>query len=146
MDGAIDPGRSKLGVALGDRDLRFSAILPASRVGDLIGALRTGDFRSLAPFRREGTPPEGGLDGGLYLGNGTGSDVMGELLAEAGLSWVSVEERDSTLLARRVYYRLHPPSGWRRLVPRSLLVPPRDLDDLAAWVLLLRGRGEAFPL
>ncbi|EFQ22853.1 conserved hypothetical protein [Aminomonas paucivorans DSM 12260] len=144
MDGALDPGRSKMGFALGERELVFSAVLPADRDDLLTEALRTGDFRPLAPYAREGAPPvlEGGWDGSLFVGDGTGSRELKAALEGAGFSCRLVEERDSTLLARAVYFRLHPPRGWRRLLPLSLLTPPRPVDDLAAWVLLLRGRGE----
>ena len=37
--------------------------------------------------------------------------------------------------ARRRYFDDHPPRGWRRLVPRSLLLPPEAYDDYAAVLL-----------
>jgi hypothetical protein len=49
-----------------------------------------------------------------------------------------VNERDSTLEARDLYWKEVPPRGWRRLVPLSLQVPPEPIDDFAAVVLARR--------
>ena len=52
-----------------------------------------------------------------------------------------VEERGSTLEARRRYFADHPPRGWRRLVPLSLQVPPQEYDDYVAVLLIERAAG-----
>jgi hypothetical protein len=44
----------------------------------------------------------------------------------------------TTLEARNLYWRLHPQKGVWRLLPRSLLTPPRPVDDLAAWIIMRR--------
>ena len=46
-----------------------------------------------------------------------------------------VDEYRTTDAAREEYWRIHPPAGWRRLVPRGMLVPPEPVDDLAALIL-----------
>jgi hypothetical protein len=45
------------------------------------------------------------------------------------------EEAETTLVARRRYFRDHPPRGWRRLLPLSLQVPPEPYDDYAAAII-----------
>jgi hypothetical protein len=64
-----------------------------------------------------------------------------------------LNEHGTTLAARRRYWELFPPRGWRRLLPEGLRLPPRDWDDVAAQLLLERWlgrrldrRGEAGPI
>ena len=49
-----------------------------------------------------------------------------------------VDERATTLLARRRYFDANPPRGWKRLVPRGMLLPPRPIDDFAAVLIAER--------
>ncbi|MBR0203998.1 MAG: hypothetical protein IJQ56_06520, partial [Synergistaceae bacterium] len=49
-----------------------------------------------------------------------------------------VNEKNTTLEARELYWRLHEPSFLMRLIPKNLRVPDRILDDLAAWAIGLR--------
>jgi RNase H-fold protein (predicted Holliday junction resolvase) len=72
----------------------------------------------------------------VVLGNGTGSQQWRTKLIELGLAVAMVDERGSTLAARARYWQLWPPRGWQRLLPAGLRLPPRDLDDLAAQLLL----------
>jgi len=74
------------------------------------------------------------------VGNRTGSaEVLAELTRIVpGLAVVLVEEAGTTLEARRLYFADHPPRGWRRLVPRSMQLPPEPYDDYAAIALARR--------
>jgi len=76
----------------------------------------------------------------LLIGTGTGSRaLLARLQAQfPNLRWERVEERDTTLQARRLYFHFHPPRGWRRLLPKGLLVPPEPYDDYVALLLILR--------
>ena len=47
-------------------------------------------------------------------------------------------EAGTTLAARQRYWQLEPPRGWRRLLPEGLRLPPRDIDDVVAQLLLER--------
>jgi hypothetical protein len=49
-----------------------------------------------------------------------------------------VDERNTSLQARRRYYEDHPPRGILRLVPRGLLVPKEPLDGYAALLIIER--------
>ena len=141
----VDPGREKFGWVLSKEDgtLLLGGIAPISALPVFLDALRTRRWESLEPWHTEGcaenVPNEAVRV--LFLGNGTGSEKMEKLLSEGAFSLRVVEERYSTLDARRLYWELHPPRGMRRLLPLSLQVPPRPLDDLAAWSTLLAALG-----
>ena len=46
-----------------------------------------------------------------------------------------IDEHGSTEEARSRYWQAIPPTGWRRFLPRGLLVPPCAVDDFAAIIL-----------
>jgi RNase H-fold protein (predicted Holliday junction resolvase) len=52
-----------------------------------------------------------------------------------------VDERNSTLEARDRYWQMYPPQGLSKLIPQSLKVPPRPLDDIVAILLIERYLG-----
>lgn len=74
----------------------------------------------------------------VALGGGTHTGVIAGLVAKLGLPFEVIDERETTLLARRRYFQVHPPRGWRRLIPRGLLLPPRPIDDFAALLIAER--------
>ena len=74
----------------------------------------------------------------VALGGGTHTAAVAGLVAGIGLPVQVVDERETTLLARRRYFEVHPPTGWRRLLPRGLLLPPRPIDDFAAVLIAER--------
>lgn len=76
--------------------------------------------------------------GAVALGGGTNATLVARLVAGCGLPVHLVDERDTTLLARRLYFATHPPRGWRRLIPRGMLLPPRPIDDFAAVLIARR--------
>src|SRR5579875_2781940 len=45
---------------------------------------------------------------------------------------------ETTLRARARYFADHPPRGWRILIPRGMLLPPRPIDDYAALLIAER--------
>ena len=76
----------------------------------------------------------------MVIGDGTGSRHWCQRLAPE-LPLQLVNEHGTTLAARRRYWELEPPSGWRRLLPAGLRQPPRDWDDVVAQLLLERWLG-----
>lgn len=76
----------------------------------------------------------------LVMGNGTTSRQARQRVTAAlpEVELAVVDEYRTTDAARAEYWRLHPPSGWRRLMPRGMLVPPEPVDDLAALILVRR--------
>jgi RNase H-fold protein (predicted Holliday junction resolvase) len=74
----------------------------------------------------------------IALGGGTNVAPVRAVLAALDVPIHIVDERETTLLARRRYFAAHPPRGWRRLVPRGMLLPPRPIDDFAAVLIAER--------
>ncbi len=74
----------------------------------------------------------------IVIGNGTGSDRVQGILRKQGLSFAVVEEAGTSLEARELFFRDHPPKGLAKLLPRGLRFPPRAIDDYAAYAIALR--------
>lgn len=121
----VDPGRDKTGTALveGDGTLVRQAVLPTA-----------GFLEQLRDFLGSDVPA------GCILGDGTTSQAMKGQLEEAfpRLPLYQVDEYGSTQEAKKLYWQLYPPRGWKRLLPVSLLDVPSAVDGLAAVVLVRR--------
>lgn len=78
----------------------------------------------------------------LVLGQGTHAKPVESLLLSLALPVSFVDERETTIRARALYFRDHPPQGWRRLVPLGLQLPPRPIDDYAAVLIGRRFLGK----
>jgi hypothetical protein len=74
------------------------------------------------------------------IGSGTRSNPVVQALAEAWpqMGVVIINEQDSTLMARQLYWETKGRRGWRKLLPASLQVPPEEIDDFAAVVIANR--------
>ena len=72
------------------------------------------------------------------VGRGTNAAVVADVVRALGLPVELVDERETTLLARARFFRDHPPRGWRRIVPRGMLLPDRPIDDYAALLIAER--------
>jgi len=121
---ALDPGRSKCGLVRTDRrclQVEEALILPPDRCR-----------ATLAAWHGQG------LLVAVVLGDGTTSRSWRDTLTALQIPSQLVDEWGTTLAARERYWQLWPARGWRRLLPRGLRIPPRQLDDLAAQVLLER--------
>ena len=127
----IDPGTRKCGYAVlvaRDQAPLEIGIVETSRLAETVAAL-AGRF-------------ELGL---IALGSGTNAPPVAGLLAGSGLPVRIVDERETTLRARARYFADHPPRGWRRLIPRGMLMPPRPIDDYAALLIAERYLDGAAP-
>lgn len=74
----------------------------------------------------------------VVVGDGTGSAAVLERLRARGLEPLVVDERDTTLIARDLYFRDHPARGLARWLPPGMRAPPRAIDDYAAYAIALR--------
>ena len=72
------------------------------------------------------------------VGRGTNAAAVADVVRDLGLPVQLVDERETTLLARARFFRDHPPRGWRRFVPRGMLLPDRPIDDYAALLIAER--------
>jgi hypothetical protein len=124
---ALDPGRSKCGLVRCDAAagrILAAGVLDPERCWELLDS-----------WTRQG------LITAVLLGDGTGSRPWMLRLESLGLPVLLVPEAGSTLAARGRYWQLEPPRGWRRLLPSGLRLPPRDVDDVVAQLLLERHLG-----
>ncbi len=72
------------------------------------------------------------------IGRGTNASVVSDVVRALGLPFELVDERETSLLARARFFQDHPPRGWRRIVPRGMLLPDRPIDDYAALLIAER--------
>lgn len=139
---AIDPGRDKCGwvIASPEGELLVSGIFPAGRAGDFFRAVASGNGGEIASFTLEKKEsfPECFSVKECLVGNGTGKELLLSLAKSVSLGVKLVPEKGTTLLARKLYWKHHPPRGIRKLFPEGMRVPPRDVDDFAALAIVLR--------
>ena len=141
----LDPGRDKIGFAFVDSDggLRASGMFPSSESSKFFLAVKS-DREALREFIIEGgldALPEdiAGSVNFIAIGNGTHSAEFTERVRESlSAEILTVDERNTTLEARSLYWKIHRPGLLMRLIPEGLRVPARVLDDLAAWAIALR--------
>ena len=141
----IDPGRDKFGLALAAGEtLHLSAIFATDEADFALACIERADWSALASRAIEGEGvPEGASRTRICLGDGTCHDLFAEKLRARSILFETVDEKMTTLQARALYWHLHPPRGIWRLVPLSLCVPPRPVDDLAAWAIARRAQEKA---
>lgn len=120
----IDPGTRKCGYAvlesLGARPLELG-IAPLADFGARLDRLRTTFSIDM-----------------VAIGHGTNASVVSTTVREAGLPFTLVDERETSLQARARFFIDHPPRGWKRLIPRGMLLPDRPIDDYAALLIAER--------
>jgi RNase H-fold protein (predicted Holliday junction resolvase) len=78
----------------------------------------------------------------VCVGNATKSETIVKMIRGRWphVPIALVDERNTSLLARRSYYDDHPPRGIWRFIPRGLLVPKAQLDGYAALLIIERYR------
>lgn len=122
---AVDPGRDKCGMAVlgNDGEVLWRQVV---ETGHLVETVREkcDEYRTSR----------------LILGNGTTSKIAEKRLREVlpGLELKVVDEYRTTEEARKLYWQVNPPQGWRRLLPLGMQVPPEPVDDLVAVILARR--------
>jgi len=114
---AVDPGRQKCGIAACvPGQVLAHRVVPATELAQVVR-----DWMGRYRIDR------------VVMGAGTGARGATEALA--GVPFVEVDEVGTTLAARARYFADHPPRGWKRLVPRTLLTPAEPYDDYVAILL-----------
>ena len=119
---AIDPGREKCGVAVlaSDGRVLVQEVVATAALDAVVGTL----IRAYEP--------------NVIMGNGTTSADAKKRVEALGVSVTLVDEYRTTDAAKCAYWEAHPPRGWRRLMPRGMLVPPVPVDDFVAVILAQR--------
>lgn len=126
---AIDPGSSKLGMAVVRRD-----------VSDKLNL----DWRAICPREELATTFQSVISDHpvelVIVGNGTKSkEIVAEIRdLSPSMGVLVVDEKDTTMQARERYWEYNPRRGWRRLCPATLQVPPDPVDDFVALILAER--------
>jgi len=119
----IDPGTAKVGYALLEDDGEIVAL----------GIEPLRDFEAHLVTLSERHDIES-----VAIGRGTNAGVLSEFAAALGVPVHLVDETETTLRARALYFEENPPRGWRRLIPIGLQLPPRPIDDYAAVLIARR--------
>ncbi len=120
----LDPGTRKCGFAVVDSTGARPPSLGIAPIEDLTQRL----LEIVAT-----TPPDV-----VALGRGTNVAAVSKAARALGLRVELVDETETTLLARGRFFADHPPRGWRRLIPRGMLLPDRPIDDYAALLIAER--------
>ncbi|HWA82692.1 MAG TPA: hypothetical protein VG820_04630 [Fimbriimonadaceae bacterium] len=130
---AIDPGSSKCGMALVQRDddgnikLLWRAIAPRA---ELIQNVR--DAAAVESFSL------------VIVGGGTTSKQVVHELREAtpSMGILVVDEKNTSLQARERYWEHNPRRGLRKLLPSTMQIPKEAVDDFVALILAERVLGD----
>ncbi len=135
----IDPGSQKFGWALTEDNGVFcaSGLVPADSL-DIFAQVAATSPSDLKQWLIEGEIPSDIRIRKVFCGDGTEHLRYLKALLERHFDVQLVKELNTTLEARSLYWTIHPPRGLRRLIPLSLQVPPRNIDDLAACCILRR--------
>lgn len=122
---AIDPGRSKVGLAVvqSDGQVLYRAVLAIEDFAREVETL----YQRFYPQR-------------IVVGGGTGlrsiEPLLRQLLPDVPLQ--VVDEAYTSEQARRRYLRENRPKGWRRFIPSFLRAPEQPYDDYVAVILAER--------
>lgn len=122
----VDPGRDKCGVAVLNSagEIFFQRVIATENLAEVAEKLSTLFDIEL-----------------VILGDGTTHNEAERILRKY-FSVQVVDEKHTTELARKIYWKKNPPRGWRRLLPTSLQVPPEPVDAIVAEILIKRFLGK----
>ncbi|MBR6901602.1 MAG: hypothetical protein IKN30_06030 [Synergistaceae bacterium] len=140
---AFDPGRDKTGFALlnFDGELIFSGIFPSEGRGEFFDMIL--NEKNIEEFLIENSQRANkkflSRIKFLAVGNGThGKEFYENVKNKFSFEIKIIDEKNTTLEARKLYWKIHKPGFFARLLPEGLRVPARVLDDLAAYAIGLR--------
>jgi len=120
----FDPGKDKCGIALmnSQRHIFTHQIITSDRVMPEIIKL-TDQYQVEL----------------LVMGNQTTSKMwQKKLQSNISVPIILIDEYNSSLEARDLYWKMYPAQGLERLIPQGMRLPPRPVDDLVAIILLQR--------
>jgi RNase H-fold protein (predicted Holliday junction resolvase) len=122
----FDPGKDKCGIAVMGRDknVSYHQVVPSDAAVSTIQSLC-----KQFPIHL------------LVMGDQTTSKSWKQKLTQSlspFIKIVQIDERYSSLEARKRYWQMYPPTGLYRLIPEGMRTPPRPVDDIVAIVLIER--------
>ena len=119
---SIDPGLFKCGIVIADLEKKV--------VNEAIVL----DSNFLLKFLKNLSHNEVYLQ--LIIGNGTGSKKFINILNQHFSSLTIVDEKNSTLRAKARYFEIFPLKGIRAFLPREIFIMNKNLDALAALIIM----------
>lgn len=78
----------------------------------------------------------------VVMGDRTMARQWQERLSCLGLPIALIDEHNSSMQARDLYWEMYPAQGLQRLIPQGMRLPPRPIDDLVAIILVRRYLGQ----
>jgi RNase H-fold protein (predicted Holliday junction resolvase) len=122
---AVDPGRSKCGLAVvgSDSGVRTRAVVPREKLAETVER-----------FARAYSPAV------VIVGGGTGSKAARTAIEtmSSPTKVETVDEKFTSLDAKERFFKENPPRGLKRLIPTTLQVPNVPYDDYVAVLLAER--------
>jgi RNase H-fold protein (predicted Holliday junction resolvase) len=119
---SIDPGKYKCGLVLADiseKKVCKAIVLKSELISNYIGNLNT--FKDISK---------------IIIGNGTNSREFVEKLDFFKKEIITFEEKNTTYRAKARYFELFPISGFKILIPREIFIINKNLDAIAALIIL----------
>ena len=119
---SIDPGKNKCGLVLAEiseKKVYKAIILKSELVADYLRNLNT--FEDISK---------------IIIGNGTSSKEMKEKLDFLKKEIITFEEKNTTYRAKARYFELFPIRGLKFLIPREVFILNKNLDAIAALIIL----------
>ena len=119
---SIDPGKYKCGLVLADiseKKVCKAIVLKSELISNYIGNLNT--FKDISK---------------IIIGNGTNSREFVEKLDFFKIEIITFEEKNTTYRAKARYFELFPISGFKFLIPREIFIINKNLDAIAALIIL----------
>ena len=119
---AIDPGKCKCGLILADKKKKkvHEALVVESKL--------------LVSYVRDWKTKYSELV--VLIGNGTTSNLFIEQFDFIKKDLFVVNERNTTLRAKKRYFEIFPLKGISRLLPRELMIQNINLDAISALIIL----------
>ena len=119
---SIDPGKCKCGLVL--VDLNQKKVVQAIVLNTELLPKYVKNLRRLEDISK------------VIIGNGTTSKQTIEKLEFLKKDLVIVEEKNTTLRAKKRYFELFPVRGLKILLPKEMLIMNKNLDALSALIIL----------
>ena len=119
---AIDPGVSKCGIVVAD--IKNQKVCRAQ-------VIQSKNLITVAEkiYKSENKPQ-------FLIGNGTSSQKYVNDLCELVPNLLIVEEKNSTFRAKQRYFEIFPLRGFKSYLPREIFILNKNLDALAALVIM----------
>ena len=129
---SIDPGKCKCGLVLVDlnkKKVEKAIVLNTEFLPKYVKSLNS--FENISK---------------VIIGNGTTSKQNLEKLKFINKNLIIVEEKNTTLRAKKRYFELFPIRGLKMFLPKEILIMNKNLDAVSALIILEDYCNEKFTL